>query len=111
LYQQTLEIKEKLDKDVKEKTALVGNLEKHLEVTTKEHQPELERREAARKEEMEKLMTAHTQAMAIEIAKQKAKEAAKLAALSAEFDRKWAEIDPFKRDAEKKLTDEIAARE
>jgi hypothetical protein len=111
LFQQTLEIKAKLDKDVKEKTELVGNLKKHLVVTTKEHQEELKRREAARKEEMEKLMKAHTQAMEIEIAKQKAEEAAKLAALTAEFDRKQAEMDAFKRDAEIKLTDEIAARE
>jgi hypothetical protein len=111
LYQQTLEIKEKLDKDVKEKTELVGSLEKHLEVTTKEHQEEMERREAARKEEMENLMKAHTQAMKIEIAKQKAEEAAKLAALTAEFDRKEGEMDAFKRDAEKRLADEIAARE
>jgi hypothetical protein len=91
LYQQTLEIKEKLDKDVQEKTKLVINLETHLEATTKEHQEELKRRDAAMKEEIEKLSKAHVKEMEDAIAEQQAEEAAKLAALTEEFGRKKAE--------------------
>jgi hypothetical protein len=111
LYQQTLEIKEMLNKDVQEKTKLVNNLETHLKATTKEHQEELQRREAAVKEEMEKLRKAHVQEMEDAIAEQQAEEAAKLAALTEEFNSKKAEMEAIKRDAEKRLADEIVARE
>lgn len=126
LYNETVQKKKELEDHVRQKEEMVANLETNLVEASTKHKEQLEVLNDQTKQEIEAQANAHAEKMREALDAQKEIEASKVAAVEemmqgelkkaeakrlAEIDRKTAELNSFKSDAETRLAEEIAARE